>query len=113
MGHITARVALVAVGVLFLTASVFGAQQRFTIAKIEFEGLNRLAPEQVLATTELKVGQQFELAALDAAAQLLMYSVMFKNVAYKTRASANQMTITFKVEETQLKSWRVIFDNFI
>ena len=92
MGNVTARVALVALGVLFAITFAFGAQQRFTIAKIEFEGLNRFSPEEVLATTELKVGQEFELAALDAAAQRLIDSGMFKNVAYKTRATANQMT---------------------
>ena len=113
MRNVIARVTLVAIVALFLTAPIGSAQQRFTIAKIEFEGLNRLSPEQVLVTTELKVGQQFELAALDAAAQRLIDSGMFKNVAYKTRATANQMTITFKVEETQLRSSRVIFDNFI
>jgi outer membrane protein insertion porin family len=113
MGNVTTRVALVVISVLFLTTFVFGAQQRFTISKIEFEGLNRLSTEEVLATTELKVGQPFEIAALDAAAQRLIDSGMFKNVAYKTRPTGNQMTITFKVEETQLKSSRVIFDNFI
>jgi outer membrane protein assembly factor BamA len=107
------RFVLLAVIVLAFAASITSGQQQFTIAKIEFEGLERLSSEAVLATTELKVGQQFDLTALDAAAQRLIDSGMFKNVGYKTHATGNQMTITFRVEETKLKSSRVIFDNFI
>ena len=89
------------------------AQQTFKIAKIEFEGLNRLSLEDMISTTELKVGQQFELSALDAAAQRLVDSGYFKNVAYRTRPNRDQITITFVVEESKLTTSRVIFDNFI
>ena len=87
--------------------------QTFKIAKIEFEGLNRLNPDEIMSTTDLKVGQQFELSALDAAAQRLVDSGFFKNVAYRTRPNRDQMTITFVVEEAKVGSSRVIFDNFI
>jgi len=97
--------------VVSATSSV--AQQRFKIAKIEFEGLSRLSAEEVIASTELKIGQPFDLAALDAAAQKLIDSGMFKNVAYRTRATGDQMTITFRVEETKRRESRVVFDNFI
>src|SRR5262249_50951027 len=80
---------------------------------IEFEGLNRLSAEEMIATTGLKVGDPFSLAALDAAAQRLIDSGMFKNVAYQTRPNKDQITITFKVEEAKGASSRVIFDNFI
>ena len=96
-----------------VTASAFAAQQQFKIAKIEFEGLNRLSLEEVMTTTQLKIGQPFDLAALDAAAQRLIDSGMFKNVAYQTRATGDQMTITFRVEEAKVGSSRVLFDNFI
>jgi len=89
------------------------AQQTFKIAKIEFEGLDRLSADEVIATTELKVGQQFEVTALDAAAQRLVDSGLFKNVAYRTRPNRDQITITFVVEETKLSTSKVIFDNFI
>jgi outer membrane protein assembly factor BamA len=89
------------------------AQQNFKIAKIEFEGLNRLNADEIIATTELKVGQQFELSALDAAAQHLLDSGLFKNVAYRTRPNRDQITITFVVEEAKVGTSRVIFDNFI
>ncbi|HSE33104.1 MAG TPA: POTRA domain-containing protein [Pyrinomonadaceae bacterium] len=113
MRNVLARVTLVVTVALFLTASLGSAQQRFTIAKIEFEGLSRLSADEVMATIEVKIGQQFDLATLDAAAQKLIDSGMFRNVAYKTRATGNHITITFRVEETSLRNSRVIFDNFI
>lgn len=95
-----------------LTA-VSQAQQTFKIARIEFEGLSRLSPEEMLATTGLKLGDTFDEARLDAAAQHLIDSGLFKNVAYHTRVTKDQMTITFQVEETKALSSRVVFDNFI
>jgi outer membrane protein insertion porin family len=89
------------------------AQQNFKIAKIEFEGLNRLSSEDMIATTGLKVGEPFSLATLDAAAQRLIDSGNFKNVAYRTRPNRDEITITFRVEEIIGASSRVVFDNFI
>ena len=89
------------------------AQQSFKIAKIEFEGLNRLSLDEMIATSGLQVGQQFELSALDAAAQRLIDSGFFKNVAYRTHPNRDQITITFIVEESKVATSRVIFDNFI
>jgi len=89
------------------------AQQAFKISKIEFEGLSRISAEELLASTELKIGQPFDLAALDAAAQRLIDSGKFKNVAYSTRATGDQINITFRVEEARVGSSRVVFDNFI
>jgi len=98
---------------LVLSAWPGAAQQNFKIEKIEFEGLKRLPADEMIATTGLKVGDTFSLAALDAAAQRLVDSGMFKNVAYRTRPNKDQITITFQVEETRGGSSRVIFDNFI
>src|SRR5215471_13291938 len=102
----------------FLASLIFAfsfqtlAQQNFKIAKIEFEGLNQLSADELITTTDLKVGQQFELSALDAAAQRLMDSGLFKNVAYRTKPNRDQITITFVVEEAKVGASRVIFDNF-
>lgn len=92
---------------------ISSAQQTFKIGKIEFEGLNHLSAEELIVTTDLKVGQTFDLAALDAAAQRLIDSGQFKKVAYSTRATGDQLTITFRVEEIKVGSSRVLFDNFI
>lgn len=100
--------------ILFVCGSVsVAAQQNLKIGKIEFEGLKRLSAEDMIETTALKIGQPFDVAALDAAAQLLIDSGLFKNVAYRTHAIRNQITITFQVEETKGRDSRVLFDNFI
>ena len=89
------------------------AQQNFKIARIEFEGLNRLSAEEMIATTGLKIGETFSLASLDAAAQRLIDSGNFKNVAYRTRPNKDEISITFQVEEIKSGVSRVVFDNFI
>ncbi len=100
---------------LILFAFVFPtvAQQNFKIGKIEFEGLHRLSTDEIIATTALKIGEPFAVSALDAAAQRLIDSGLFKNVSYQTRANKDQITITFQVEEAKVGSSRVIFDNFV
>jgi outer membrane protein assembly factor BamA len=98
--------------VLILVLPV-AAQQNFKIAKIDFEGLNRVSAEEMIATTGLKIGEPFSLASLDVAAQRLVDSGLFKNVAYRTRPNKDQITIIFQVEEAKVSSSRVIFDNFI
>lgn len=98
---------------LLILALPVVAQQNFKIAKIEFEGLNRQSLEEMIATTGLKIGEPFRLASLDDAAQRLVDSGFFKNVAYRTRPNKDQITIIFQVEEAKVASSRVIFDNFI
>lgn len=89
------------------------AAQNFKIAKIEFEGLSRLSTDEMIENTGLKVGEPFSLAALDAAAQRLLDTGLFKNVAYRTRPNKDHISIIFQVEESKVASSRVIFDNFI
>jgi outer membrane protein assembly factor BamA len=96
-----------------LCSQIVAAQQTFKINKIEFEGLARTSADELLASIELKVGQTFDLTALDSAAQRLMDSGLFKKLAYSTRAERDQITITFRVEEARIGSSRVVFDNFI
>lgn len=98
---------------LCFAVSAVSAQQNFKIAKIEFEGLNRLSADEMILTTGLKPGESFDLPALDVAAQKLVDSGLFKKVGYRTRANRDQITITFEVEETKGESSRVVFDNFI
>jgi outer membrane protein insertion porin family len=98
---------------LLAVPSLCAAQQNFKIAKIEFEGLQRFSLDEMILKTELKPGQPFELTALDAAAQRLLDSGFFKNVAYRTKANRDQITITFVVEEASVTTSPVVFDNFI
>ena len=99
--------------IFLLVVLPVAAQQNFKIAKIDFEGLNRLSADDVMAHTGLKVGDRFSLAALDAAGQRLVDSGLFKNVGYKTRPNKDQITIIFQLEEAKVSNSRVVFDNFI
>ena len=104
--HFRIKSTLAAALLLLIICPHLFAQQTFKIAKVEFEGLNKLAPDEMVATTELKVGSTFELAALDAAAQRLVDSGLFKNVAYRTKSNRDQITITFVVVEAKVATSR-------
>jgi outer membrane protein assembly factor BamA len=90
-----------------------GQQRAMKLAKIEIEGLQRLSSEQVIAVSELEIGQTVDVAAIDAASQRLMDSGLIKKLSYKLRPNGNQTTVTFKIEEARGGESLVIFDNFV
>ena len=100
------------IGLMLITLLVSGQTNR-RIARIETEGLHVLTPEVVVATSGLKVGESFSVAALDAAAQRLIDSGLFKEVSYRTRTAGASVTITFELEEAGGHVSPVVFDNFI
>src|SRR6185369_6364589 len=97
---------------ILLTTAVF-AQTAPKIAKIETEGLQALTTETVIATSGLKIDETFSVEALDAAAERLLSSGLFKKVGYRTRNLAGNVTITFQLEELKGQLSPVVFDNFI
>lgn len=99
---------------LFTTAAALAsAQDTRVISKIEFEGLQQVKVEEALATSGLKQEQPFKIEAVDAAAQKMLDSGLFKQIGYRTRTAGNKVTITFQVEETGGGDAPVVFDNFI
>ena len=94
-------------------ASVGVAQDGRLIGRIEFEGLKQITPEEALATSGLKTEQPFKVEDVDAAAQRLLDSGIFKQLGYRTRTVGNKVTVTFQVEEARSGDSPVIFDNFI
>jgi len=99
--------------IIIAAAASAVAQDARVISKIEFEGLRQIAVEEALATSGLKANQPFKLDDIDAAAQRLLDSGVFKQVGYRTRTAANKVTITFQVEEAGGGESPVVFDNFI
>jgi outer membrane protein assembly factor BamA len=97
---------------LLLTTAIF-AQTGQKIAKIETEGLQALTTETVITSSGLKIGETFSVDALDAAAERLLSSGLFKKVGYRTRNVAGDVTITFQLEEAKGQLSPVVFDNFI
>lgn len=104
---------LFAVALLISCATISFGQAARKIAQIDTEGLQALSRENVIVMTELKVGDPFSVDAVDAAAQRLIDSGLFKNVGYRTRTTGAAVTITFQLEELKSNSSPVVFDNFI
>lgn len=94
-------------------AALVSAQDARVVSKIEFEGLKQVKAEEALATSGLKPDQPFRIEAIDAAAQKLLDSGLFKQVGYGTRTTGNKVSITFKMEEAGGGDLPVLFDNFI
>ncbi len=82
------------------------------LAKIEFVGLERAQPAEAVAASGLQLGQVVNEAALDAAADRLMASGMFKSLSFSFRAAGGQGTITITVVEASSPA-PVVFDNFV
>jgi outer membrane protein insertion porin family len=97
---------------ILVTTAIF-AQAGQKIAKIETEGLQTLTAETVIATSGLKIGDPFSTEAIDAAAERLLSSGLFKKVGARTRNAGANVTIIFQLEEIKGQSSPVVFDNFI
>jgi outer membrane protein assembly factor BamA len=87
------------------------AQQRQTLGRLEFVGLKRLTRDQVVEMSGLKVGQVINETVLDAAANSLLKTGLFRRLSYRV-TNANQAVVTFQVEESAV-SLPVVFENFV
>jgi outer membrane protein assembly factor BamA len=103
--------AIVLFATLFASASMAWAQAG-KLTNIEVVGLKRIPRAQVIAASELKIGQAVDPGVLDAAATKLMQSGLFKKLTYRVRGRAGQLTVTFEVEEAN-RSLPVVFENFV
>ena len=83
------------------------------LSSIEVSGLQRITKEQAISASGLQVGQQIDIAALDAAAQRLASSGLFANISYHLRGTADKAIVTFEVEEPKGRGLPVVFDNFV
>jgi len=103
--------ALVLLVTLFACASMVSAQAG-RLTKIDIVGLKRIPSEQVVAASELKIGQNVDPGVLDAAATKLMQSGLFKKLTYRVHGRAGEITVIFEVEEAN-RSLPVVFENFV
>ena len=89
-----------AAGIVTLLASAaISAQERTTLRKVEILGLQRRSPDQVIATSGLKVGEPIDASMIDAAAVRLMRSGWFQSVDYRVRTADSDTTVVFEVME--------------
>jgi outer membrane protein assembly factor BamA len=103
--------AIVLLVTLLASASMASAQAG-RLTKIEVVGLKRISPQQVIAASELTIGQTVDPGVLDAAATKLMQSGLFKKLTYRVRGRAGEVTVIFEVEEAN-RSLPVVFENFV
>lgn len=114
----SAALVLMALTALLLSAPGSRAQQSSNsqpgrLAKIEFQGLERLKEEQAIAASGLKIGQAIDVDILDNASQNLINSGLFKKLSSRYHVDNGQVTVTFTVEEAAGAGVPVVFDNFV
>lgn len=88
------------------------AQQPVRLERIEFKGLERVKPEEALEKSGLKAGQSITVDELDAVANRLLESGLFKNLSYSVKGTTDKAVLTFNVIE-QTWAMPVAFDNFV
>src|SRR5882762_11205039 len=88
------------------------AQKAVILRRIEFVGLKKLSSQQVISASGLKVGSTINPEVLDAAADKLMQSGMFRKLGYKLHTADDEATVIFEVEEAS-RHLPVVFENFV
>jgi outer membrane protein assembly factor BamA len=100
------------VSLLIVLSSPCLAQKPTTLRRIEFVGLKRMTVPQAIEASGLKVGEPFTPEIVDAAADKLMQSGLFKKLGYRVRTADNDATVIFDVEEAS-RNLPVVFENFV
>ena len=97
---------------LFPFISPCYAQNQLTLRRVEFVGLKKLSQQQAIDTSGLKIGTTVTPAIIDAAAEKLMASGLFRKLGYKLRTTDADATVIFEVEELS-RNLPVVFENFV
>ncbi len=92
--------------------AICAAQKPARLIKIEVVGLKHVTQEQVIATSQLQIGQTIDTTVTDAAAEKLMQSGLFKTLSYRLRTTDDQAIVIFEVVEAA-KNLPVVFENFV
>ncbi|HKG13846.1 MAG TPA: POTRA domain-containing protein [Pyrinomonadaceae bacterium] len=82
------------------------------LERIEFKGLERVKQEEALEKSGLKTGQSVSIDELDAVANRLLQSGLFKSLDYSIKGTTDKAVVTFTVAE-QTWAMPVAFDNFV
>src|SRR2546428_5298062 len=108
------QIARSAISIVFLIIAGANchAQEQVTLRRVEVVGLKRLNAQQVVDLSGLKVGDTTKREAIDAGAEKLMDSGLFKKPGYRVRIKGNEAVVTFEVEEAT-RNLPVVFENFV
>ena len=102
----------ISIVLLIIAGANCHAQEQVTLRRVEIVGLKRLNAQQVLDLSGLKVGDITKRDAIDAAAQKLMDSGLFKKLGYRMSIKGDEAVVTFDVEEAA-RNLPVVFENFV
>jgi len=105
------RASLLLIAGLFLRAHARAQTPEATapLHEIHFNGLTKLTQDQVIALTGLQIGAQVGRPDLQAAANHLYSTGLFKDVKYEFRTDSNGVTLTYQISESPRLP--VLFDN--
>ena len=93
------RLLTIAFTLTLASVSVIG-QQSARLQKIEVTGLKRMTADQVITLSGLQIGQAVDGTALDAAANKMMQSGLFRRLGYRVRNSNDGASVVFDIEES-------------
>lgn len=82
------------------------------LERIEFKGLERVKQEEAVEKSGLAPGQSVSIDELDAVANRLLQSGLFKSLDYTIKGTTDKAVVTFTVSE-QKWAMPVAFDNFV
>src|SRR5256886_16317233 len=102
----------ISIVLLIIAGANCHAQEQVTLRRVEIVGLKRLNAQQVIDLSGLKVGDITKRDAIDAAAQKLIDSGLFKKLGYRLSIKGNEAFVTFDVEEAA-RNLPVVFENFV
>lgn len=106
-----------ALAFVLVTSSAFAQDaspnSKIELTEIEFIGLVRTTSAEAIVASGLSVGQVVDIAAIDAAAQKLIDSGLFRKLAYRLSGKDGKAALVFEVEEETRPAQPVVFDNFV
>lgn len=108
------RIVVLFLCLLGLTNSLSAQQEnirKYKLSKIEFIGLKFYNEKEVLAASELNLGQEIDLNGLKATSVRLLKTNLFRRAIYQYQIIDDQLEVIFDV--TEVRSSPCIFDNFI
>lgn len=105
------RFLIVTLAVIILATAAIG-QQSSRLQKIDVTGLKRMTADQVIGLSGLQVGQVVDATVLDAAANKMLQSGLFRRLGYRVRNTHDGAIVTFDIEESA-RNLPVVFENFV
>ena len=110
--HVTSLVAIVCLTAAAAPVQHASAPTVVHLTRVEFVGLARHTPEQVLAAADLRRGQTITDVELKDLSNRLLRTGLFKSVSNRHMITGPDLDITFTIQEAD---WDVpvLFDNFV